>query len=98
VALEAIDVVIARSSRWEGGKLDLRPMKGAEHGGLSAAANPGVLIRYAQEVRLRDVTVRFADETSWYGHGLDTADAPGLVVDSCRFAPGRPGMRDIHRL
>ncbi len=91
--LDGIRLDIATLSKWPGGRLDLRPMNGAEHGGLNPGGNPGVLVRHAKDVVLREIEVRFQGEAKpWRTHALVAADVDGLRIDGLRGAAGNAGL------
>lgn len=93
LTLDGVILELTTLSRWSGGRLDLRPMNGAEHGGQEASGNPAVLVRHAQNLTLKDIEVRFADPTKpWWTHALDADDVDGLRVEDFRGQAAKPEL------
>lgn len=82
ISLSDCRIVVEHSSRWPGGRLDLRPMGGEEHGGLEEHTNPCILLRHVDGVKFRGVESSFRGERQpWFGAELDHQHVSNFTVD-----------------
>lgn len=78
ILLEKVDVTFERWTNYEGGMFDNRPTKVATE--IESHPTPGISIRRAERVVLRDCAVRWGKEPpTYFSHAIHAEDAPGLV-------------------
>lgn len=77
VVFENVQVTLSKTSKWACGFYDLRPC--LEHG-VEASANSGFFLRYAKNVVLDKVRVRFENTCEAYAHALCAAHCENLEM------------------
>lgn len=105
VVLEGVQLRVGKSSKWEGGRYDVRPCPpavrpfGSEPEGEVTPwgcrvrrSTPAVYVEKATGVRLRDCEVQWESvPADYYTHALEAREAPGLVLDGFRGDAAHPG-------
>ena len=82
LTLDGVQVAVGRTSKWPGGQHDLRPSGGEEHGGLYAAACPGVFLAHCLRPVVRNVSVRwFGEMQDWFSNALQASACEGLILE-----------------
>ncbi|MCW4461011.1 glycosyl hydrolase family 28 protein [Sphingomonas sp. BT-65] len=94
IALEKVDVTFERWTRYPGGVFDNRPTKVAVE--IEKHPTPGISIRRAERVTLRDCTIRWgANAPDYFTHALHAEDAPGLIRERFVGQAAHAGMEAI---
>ena len=82
LVVDGLRVAVGRTTKWEGGKHDLRPSGGEEHGGLFAAACPAIHLAHVRNASLNRVQVRwFGDMQDWFSHAVYAVACEQLTLD-----------------
>ncbi|MBC2667183.1 glycoside hydrolase [Novosphingobium flavum] len=90
VTFDAVDLTLARSTRYPGGVFDNRPTKVVEP--IERRGTPAVSIRHAERVTLRNCTVRWGpNPPDYFTHLLQAEDAPGLDHAGLSGTSAHPG-------
>ena len=77
VTFENVRVTLSKTSKWDCGLYDLRPCK--DHG-VEQHKNSGFFLRYAKDVTLDKVKVRFKNVCDDYAHALDAAHCESIEL------------------
>ena len=77
VTFENVRVTLSKTSKWDCGLYDLRPCK--DHG-VEQHKNSGFFLRYAKDVTLDKVKVRFENVCDDYAHALDAAHCENIEL------------------
>lgn len=79
VRFESVDLTIAKSSRWPGGRVDRRP---CTTDGIRPHPTSGFMIEKASDVTLRNCSVRWEGHApEYFAHALETDDVQNLTID-----------------
>lgn len=88
IEFENVHVEMAKWSRWEGGKLDLRPCPGADNGynsGVIDHPTYGFLLHRAEDVTLRNCSVSWSGEVpDYFKDTLQVEEVRNLVMQDFR--------------
>ncbi|MGE4587460.1 MAG: glycoside hydrolase family 28 protein, partial [Mangrovibacterium sp.] len=94
VRFEGVHVSLNRTTRYPGQLFDNRPT--TAYPGIEAHTNPGIAIRYADQINLSDCSVSWGDNRPhYYTHALEAHDVTGLVMDGFRGKAAHPGLRAV---
>lgn len=79
IRFESVDLTLAKSSRWPGGRLDRRP---CTTDGIRPHPTSGFMIQKASDVTLRNCSVRWEGHApEYFAHALETDDVQNLTID-----------------
>lgn len=94
ILLEKVDVQFERWTNYVGAVFDNRPTKVATE--IEPHHTPGISIRRAERVVLRDCTVRWGKERpAYFSHAIHAEDAPGLVRERFTGEAAHPGLEAV---
>lgn len=80
IRFESVDLTLAKSSRWPGGRLDRRP---CTTDGIRPHPTSGFMIQKASDVTLRNCSVRWEGHApEYFAHALETEDVQNLTLDN----------------
>lgn len=79
IQFESVDLTIAKTSRWPGGRVDRRP---CTTDGIRPHPTSGFMIEKASDVTLRNCSVRWEGHApEYFAHALETDDVQNLTID-----------------
>jgi len=94
ILLDRVDVTFERWTRYPGGVFDNRPTAAAPE--IEEHATVGISVRHAENVTLRDCTIRWGDNPpDYFTHAIHAEDAPGLVRERFTGEAARPGLEAV---
>ena len=82
LVVDGLRIAVGRTSKWEGGKHDLRPSGGEEHGGLFDAPCSAIFLAHCNKASVKNAKVRwFGEQQDWFAHALQAVDCPQLKLE-----------------
>ncbi|WP_423130238.1 glycoside hydrolase family 28 protein [Gaoshiqia sp. Z1-71] len=90
VQFSDVHVTLNRWTDYQGGLMDNRPAK--SYPDIEFRSNPGIYIRFADQVRINNSSVSWGDNLpGYFTHALEAHDVTGLVLDEFKGEAAHPG-------